>query len=187
MQYGAITRYASMVFLALFLLFVGYLYFNAKKEIVEAEQTPEISLEKILLYLILGGAALIFGGDLTVKSAINLAQALHVSNRIIGLTVVAIGTSLPELVTCIVAAYKKHAGLVLGNIIGSNIFNILFVLGISGLVRPINFEYSFFIDSAIAVVSTVFLLLFAIYRQKLTRRMGAFFFACYIGYILYLI
>lgn len=187
MRYGAITRPIAMILLLFFLVFVGYLYFNAKKEIGEAEQVSEMSLSKIASLLVLGVATLIFGSKLTVNSAINLANMLHVPNRIIGLTLLAVGTSLPELVTCIIAAQKRHVSLVIGNIIGSNIFNILIVLGFAGLIHPINFEFAFLIDSAIAIVVTTCLWLFAIYRQKLTRYMGLFFLFCYFGYLMYLI
>lgn len=186
MRYGAITRPVATLLLMIFLLFVGYLYINAKKEIVEAEQVSKMPLSKISLFLILGAATLIFGSKLTVNSAIDLANMLHVPNRIIGLTLLAVGTSLPELVTCIIAARKKHVSLVIGNIIGSNIFNILIVLGSAGLIYPIDFEFSFLIDAAIAIVVTTCLWLFAIYRQRLTRNMGLFFLTSYLVYLVYL-
>ena len=101
---------------------------------------------KIWLYVIGGIIALVLGGKWVVDSAVAIARSLNVSERIIGLTVVAFGTSLPELVTCIIAALKKQSDIAIGNIIGSNIFNILFVLGIAGLIHTIPFDFAFLID-----------------------------------------
>ena len=185
-QYGMITRFVAGILLAFFCFFLGYLVFADKKEIFQAEHVPEMSFGKISVFLIFGLIALIFGSNLTVESATNLATIFHVPNRIIGLTLVAFGTSLPELVTCVSAARKKRTSLVIGNIIGSNIFNILFVLGIAGLVRPMHFEYSFVIDAGISVMITIMLWLFAIYKQNLTRGAGILFLLCYAGYLMYL-
>lgn len=187
-EHSVIARTAAGVLLLLFAMFLGYLYFNARREILNAEkQIPECSIAKMVVFLIFGLVALVLGSDLTVKSATGLATLLHIPGRIIGLTVIAIGTSLPELVTCITAARKKHVNLVIGNIIGSNIFNILFVLGLAGLVRPIRFEYVFAVDAAISVMITIMLWLCAIYAQKLNRKMGILFLICYAGYLVYLI
>jgi len=185
-KYGEINRYASYVLLSLFVAFVGYLYFTTKNEILKSEKRQEMSLIKMLTFIIVGLLVLILGSDLTVKSATNLATAFHVPNRIIGLTLVAFGTSLPELVTCIAAARKKHVGLIIGNIIGSNIFNILFVLGLTSLIFPVGFEYAFTIDAAISVLITILLWLFAIYKQQVGRSAGILFLLCYVGYLIYL-
>ena len=166
---------------------MGYLYFADKKEIINSESFPQMSFGKIAVFLILGLAALVWGSDLTVESATGLATALHVPNRIIGLTLVAFGTSLPELVTCVAAARKRRTGLIVGNIIGSNIFNILFVLGLAGMVQQMHFEYAFVIDAAISVMIMIMLWLFAIYTQELNRRAGVLFLLCYAGYLIYLI
>lgn len=185
-RYGAITRGGAVVLLLLFVVFLGYLFWGAKQKKVKSQKIPEISLVKTIVFLVLGIVALIFGSNLTVNSATNLATVLHVPNRIIGLTIIAVGTSLPELVTCITAARKKHVDLVIGNIIGSNIFNILFVLGITGLVRPMGFEFAFAIDAAIAVIVSIMLWLCAIYTKTLSRKMGWLFLICYAGYLMYL-
>ena len=188
-RYGMIDRLAAGILLLLFVGFMAYMYLNAKKEIIKSEKeiVSNMSSIKIAAFIVLGLAALVFGSDLTVKSATKLATLLHVPNRIIGLTLVAIGTSLPELMTCIAAARKKRTGLIVGNIIGSNIFNILFVLGLTGLVMPVPFEHAFAMDAAISIVITVLLWLFAIHEQNLTRAEGAVFLICYAGYIMYLI
>ena len=186
-RYGAITRGGAGILLLLFMVFLGYLFLDARQEKAKSQKTPEISLLKTIIFLVLGIVALIYGSDLTVNSATDLAILLHVPNRIIGLTIIAVGTSLPELVTCITAARKKHVDLVIGNIIGSNIFNILFVLGIKGLVRPMGFEFAFAIDAAIAVIVSIMLWLCAIYTKTLSRKMGWLFLICYAGYLIYLI
>ena len=181
-RYGAITRGGAVV-----LLLLGYLFWGTKQKKVKSQKIPEISLVKTIVFLVLGIVALIFGSNLTVNSATNLATVLHVPNRTIGLTIIAVGTSLPELVTCITAARKKHVDLVIGNIIGSNIFNILFVLGIAGFAHSITFEYAFAIDAAIAVIVSIMLWLCAIYTKTLSRKMGWLFLICYAGYLIYLI
>ena len=186
-RFGMINRVAAGVLLGLFCVFLGYMYFTAKNEIMDATRPQTMSFWQMILFLVVGLIALVYGSDLTVKSATNLAVLFHVPNRIIGLTLVAAGTSLPELVTCVIAARKKHTGLIIGNIIGSNIFNILFVLGMTGLFAPVAFEYAFANDAAISVVVMTALWLFAIYEHRLTRSMGIFFLICYAGYLMYLI
>ena len=187
LRYGMVNRAVAGVLLGLFCVFLGYMYFTARDEMLDATKKQKMSFGKMILFLVIGLVALVYGSDLTVKSATNLAEIFGVPNRVIGLTLVAFGTSLPELVTCVIAARKKRTGLIIGNIIGSNIFNILFVLGMAGLFAPIPFEYAFANDAAISVVVMTMLWLFAIYEQKLTRSMGIFFLACYAGYLMYLI
>lgn len=185
-RYGVINRSGAIVLCALFLGFMGHLYFNSKEKIKKSVKKTEMSVAKIILYLVLGLVVLILGNKMVVNSAVNLANIFHVPNRIIGLTLVAFGTSLPELVTCISALRKNHTDLILGNIIGSNIFNVLFVLGGAALIYPIKFEYAFTIDAAISIVITIFLWLVALYEQKLTRGAGIIFLLCYAGYLVYL-
>jgi cation:H+ antiporter len=142
----------------------------------------------LTLFSIIGGlAALVYGSDLTVNSAIEIAQMLKVSDRIIGLTIVAIGTSLPELVTCVIAALKKQPDLAVGNIIGSNIFNILFVLGLTCTIQPIVFDSAFVLDGIVAIVSTILLYVFTVGDRKLTRWEGCSFLIIYLIYLWYLI
>ena len=141
----------------------------------------------MIVFVIVGIAALVIGARITVNSAVNIARALSVSERVIGLTVIAFGTSLPELVTCIVASIKRRSDIVIGNIVGSNIFNILFVLGVTGLIQPIPFENAFILDSALGIVATVLLFIFVFHDKKLTKWKGAVFLALYAAYIMYLI
>ncbi|MBR5904335.1 MAG: calcium/sodium antiporter, partial [Alphaproteobacteria bacterium] len=186
-QYGVISHLGASLLCLLFLLFGVYLYFISKNQKPEASEIENMSVFKMICFIILGIIGLVIGAKLTINSATEIARILNVSERIIGLTIVAFGTSLPELVTCISAALKKHSDIVIGNIIGSNLFNILFVLGITGLISPIPFESVFLIDSAIGIVATILLWVFVIRDKKLTRIEGFIFFVLYILYVIYLI
>ena len=116
--------------------------------------------------------ALIFGSKITVLAAVDIAQYIGISERVIGLTVVAFGTSLPELVTSIIAARKGEADIAIGNIVGSNIFNILFVLGIAGIILPIPFNAEFLFDGTFAILAAVLLLIFTYKHRKLGKLAG---------------
>ena len=186
-QYGAVYRGGAMILSVLFLLFLVYLFIVAKKQKNETTKTENMPFAKMLSFVLFGVAALIIGAKLTVDSAIDIAHALNVSERIIGLTIVAFGTSLPELVTCIVAAIKKRSDLAIGNIVGSNIFNILFVLGITGLIRPIPFESAFLVDSVWGISATILLWIFVIRDRTLTKAKGLVFLLLYVAYVFCLI
>lgn len=186
-QYGSVYRGSALVLCVLFLLFLVYLFFVAKNHKDDTPEPKNISSIKMFSFVLFGIVALVIGAKIIVYSAVNVAYALNISERIIGLTMVAFGTSLPELVTCIAAAVKKHSGLVIGNIIGSNIFNILFVLGVTGLIKPIPFEHSFLIDSAWGIVATVLLWIFVVRDRKLTWGKGLMFLLLYAVYIVWLI
>lgn len=186
---GSVNRICGFIFLLLFLVFMGYLFKMAKNstQIQEEEETKQLTPIKMALFIIAGLVALVYGSDLTVNSAINIAHILNISDRIIGLTIVAIGTSLPELVTCVVAAIKKQPDLAVGNIIGSNIFNILFVLGITCAICPVPFDSAFYFDGAIAFLSIILLWIFTVKDTVLSRGEGIILTLSYIGYMLYLI
>lgn len=186
-QYGTIYRGGAAVMCVLFVLFLLYLFVVAKKHKDTVATIENMPTMKMISFILFGIVALVVGAKITVNSAVNIAHALNISERVIGLTVIAFGTSLPELVTCIVAAIKKHSDLVIGNIIGSNIFNILFVLGITGLIRPIPFENAFLIDSVWGVVAAVLLWMFVVRDRKLTRPEGLLFLVLYAIYIVCLI
>jgi len=186
-QYGLVSHIGALILCGLFSLFGVYLYFVSKNQNSQDSEIEDMSLIKMICFIILGIIGLVVGAKLTINSATEIARILNVSERIIGLTIIAFGTSLPELVTCISAALKKHSDIVIGNIIGSNLFNILFVLGITGLIRPIPFESAFLIDSAIGIVATVLLWFFVIRDKKLTKIEGLTFFVLYILYVIYLI
>jgi cation:H+ antiporter len=186
-RYGTISCSSAIVLCVLFLLFLFYLFMVSKKQKDNTPAIENMSNLKMILFIILGIIALVFGAKITVNSAIAIANALSVPERIIGLTVVAFGTSLPELVTCIVAAIKKHSDIAIGNIVGSNIFNILFVLGITGLIRPIPFEHAFIIDSAWGIMATILLWIFVVNDKKLTKPKGFVFLVLYMFYVMSLI
>ena len=144
---------------------------------------------KIWSLIIIGLAGLIIGGQLVVDNGVDLATRLGVSEKIIGLTIIAIGTSLPELLTSVVAATKKNTGIAIGNIVGSNIFNILLILSVSSLIAPISYNISFNTDLYILLGGTLFLLLmmFIGKRYKLDRWGAALLLIFYLAYTTYLI
>ena len=127
--------------------------------------------------------ALIFGSKITVISAIDIAQYIGVSERVIGLTIIALGTSLPELVTSVIAARKGEADIAIGNVVGSNIFNILFVLGITGLILPIPFNQAFLFDGMLAISAAILLIVFTMKNKKLGKFAGVVFIAMYTIYL----
>lgn len=141
----------------------------------------------LLLLMIAGGMVLIIvGSDFTVDAGTKLAKMCGVSERIIGLTIVALGTSLPELVTSVTAARKGNADIAIGNIVGSNIYNILFILDTTALITPIPFEPQFQIDTVIAVAAGVLLWLCVFRKKKLERKHGVIMLLCEAGYLVYL-
>jgi cation:H+ antiporter len=144
---------------------------------------------KIWGLIIVGLGGLILGGQLVVVNSVEIAKALGVSEKIIGLTIVAAGTSLPELVTSIVAATKKNSDIAIGNVIGSNVFNILLILSISSLINPIAYNVKFNLDLYILIGGTVFLLTSMLtgQRKKLDRWEAAVLFGFYLFYVSYLV
>ncbi|MBQ8975740.1 MAG: calcium/sodium antiporter, partial [Oscillospiraceae bacterium] len=142
----------GIILWALFLCYLAYLFFTAKKNRQESVPAPKgRSIPVLILLSVLGGALVVFGSDLTVDSATAIAKHFGMTERFIALTIVAFGTSLPELVTSITAAIKGKTDIAVGNIVGSNIFNILFVLGTSCLITPVLFQRGFLIDTAVAL------------------------------------
>ena len=186
-QSGMITRGDALVLIGLFVAFLFYLYIMAKKNKSTDTEIAPIGGAKIALYIIGGLVALVWGSNLTVDSAIDIARRIGVTERVIGLTIIAFGTSVPELVTCVVAAIKKQSDIVVGNIIGSNIFNVLFVLGLAGVISPIPFKPEFVIDGAIAVLAVAMLMVFAFKSKKIGRGTGVVFLVTYAAYLFWLI
>lgn len=137
--------------------------------------------------LLVGVAGIIVGSDLTVDNASKIATALGMDDRLIGLTIVAFGTSLPELVTSITAAKKGKADIAIGNIVGSNIFNILFVVGTTALITPVAFKASFLIDSLVSIAAGVLLWIGVLKEQKLRRPVGITMLLGYAAYFIYLL
>lgn len=139
-----------------------------------------------ILYTIGGAAVIVFGGNLSVEAAKKIAAACGISEAIIGLTVVALGTSLPELVTSVIAAKKGSSDIALGNIVGSNIFNILFILGTTAVIKPVPVPQSGFIDMFVLLGVTVLLFIICVATKKINRVAGASFLALYVAYATYL-
>lgn len=184
---NSINLVEGIILWVLFILYLSYLFVLAKKGKAEEEEKEARPLWKLLLYALIGGVVVVLGSNVAVDAATAIAQIIGLSEKFIGLTVVALGTSLPELVTSVTAAKKGNADIAIGNIVGSNIFNILFVLGTSALIIPITFEPSFVIDAIIAIAAGVLLWVATIGKKKLTRPWGIFMLVCYAAYFVYLL
>ena len=183
----AIPQLGSLLMLVIFAVYLGLLIRRAIKESSSTDEASTVQKPIIfhILLSIAGGALIIFGGHLTVESATEIAIGLGVSDRIIGLTVVAICTSAPELVTSLVACKKGENEFALGNIIGSNIFNILFILGLAGLISPLEIVDGLVIDTGFLLATSLLTLLFVYTRKVLSRREGIVMVVLYLGYIFY--
>lgn len=169
----------------LWILFLAYLFYIYK---VSQQTTEEVTTKKTnILYIPLGLVCLLLGSNFAVDGATNLALQFGISQRFIGLTIVALGTSLPELVTSILAAKKGNSDIAIGNIVGSNIFNILFVVGISALITPVPFEPKFIIDTCIVIVMGLLLWLCTRKSKKLTKYAGILLLLVYFVYFVYLV
>ena len=200
---NTISRAEAIFLLALFLLFILYTIFmgikgekfdaedekSKKKKTRKSDEITKSSMVKSIFYVILGILGLKFGGDLTVNNAVEVAKHFNVSEKIISLTILAIGTSLPELVTSVTAAIKGNSDIAIGNIIGSNIFNMLLIIGVSCIIKPINYNSSFNLDLIILFVASVLLLIIPEVGKKdhMTRKSGILFLLSYAWYIAHLI
>ena len=183
-----LSRVEGIVFLLLFALYIFYCFKSDDKSAAEEEQVKDISAFMAILLTIAGLAGLVFGGRWFVNSAVSIAQAIGVSDKFIAITLLAGGTSLPELAACVVAAAKKKGQLALGNILGSNIFNILLILGVSATIRPISFSGIDWIDM-LAVLLSIVLVMMSAYtfkKNKIDRYEGAIFLAAFIAYYVWL-
>jgi cation:H+ antiporter len=183
---GMLSRIEGLILLAGIIIYITVMVRSALKNRVEEEIEP-ISLSKAALFIALGLAAVVFGGDVVVDSATAIAKSLGLSETLIGLTIVAIGTSLPELVTSVVASRKGESGLALGNAIGSNIFNILFILGMSSTLMPIPVVSENITDALVLIGICVLIYAFARFGEKIGRIKGLIMIAIYIAYTAYII
>lgn len=184
---GHLSRLEALLLLLLLVAYMFLLIRSALKNRVEAEETKVLSWAKSIVFIVLGVAAIIGGGQLVVNSAKTIALALGMSETLVGLTVVAIGTSLPELVTSVVAARKGDSGIAMGNVIGSNLFNILFILGMAGVIKPLTADAAFFIDTGILLGISALMLLFAFTKRKISRVEGITCVLIYVAYTAYII
>lgn len=184
---GKIVLWEGIVLWGLFLVYLGYLFKMAINGSDEEEQEELLPLWKQLLLLAVGGVAIVVGSDVTVENATAIAEILGMDDRLIGLTIVAFGTSLPELVTSVTAARKGKADIAIGNIVGSNVFNILFVVGTTALITPVVFEKGFLVDSAIALGAGLILWFGVMKEYKLKRPVGIAMLIAYAAYFVYLL
>jgi cation:H+ antiporter len=189
---SVLTRTDGIILLIFFMIFMYYIFETARgerKEGVElATGTKQYGLIKTISFIILGLVCLSLGSKWMVDGAVKLAEALGASQSLIGLTIVAVGTSLPELATSAVAAYRKNVGIAVGNIVGSNIFNIFFILGVSSVVTPLPFSAASNIDTGVTIMASA-LLFIAMFtgakRHLLERWEGIIFITLYVGFIAY--
>ncbi len=188
--FSGLTRIDGIVFLSFFIIFLYYTFGISK---VSGENTDleikEMSYMKSSFYVAGGLLGLVFGGKWIVDGAIKIAEGFNVSQSLIGLTVVAIGTSLPELATSAVAAYKKQSDIAIGNVVGSNIFNIFWILGFSSVINPLPFSKDSVIDIIMTIVASLilFLIMFIGKKHTVERWQGIIMILMYVGYVAYLI
>ena len=183
---GTVSRLDAGILLLFFIAYLSYLFTMTKKGLIVGESEEEgakiQSVPKALLFTVVGLALIIVGSSLAVDAASAIATMLGLSERFIGLTIVALGTSLPELFTSVAAAIKKNPDMAIGNIVGSNIFNILFIVGLSGLVIPVPFVSAFRFDTLIAAAAALLLLVLALPTKRLGRVAGIIMLAGYVAY-----
>lgn len=190
---SGITRIEGIILLLFFLIFLWYVYYITKNENktklyreYAAEYTGHVKMLKPLLMVFFGLLGVIGGAKLMVDSAVSIAAGLGISESIIALSVIAIGTSLPELVTSVVAAYRKEPDIAIGNIIGSNIFNILLILGVSSVISPLRVSAALIVDMVMMMFFAVIFLFFAFSKREISRAEGAAFLLSYLLYIVYI-
>ena len=186
---GSVCLWEGIILLLCFASYLLYMFVMVKKGEMEAEniESTQKPIWKMILMGIIGLALIILGSNITVDSATELAKIFGMSEKFIGLTVVALGTSLPELFTSVMAARKGKADIAIGNIVGSNIFNILFVIGTSALIIPVTFEMNFITDFLVAIASGLILWICVFRKKKLKRIDGIIMLGCYAAYFAYLL
>lgn len=183
-----LSRSDGLILLLFFIIFVIYTFGIPKIEVEALPDVKSISMLKICLLILVGIAGLFMGGKLVVDNAVDLAKHLGMSDRLIGLTIIAIGTSLPELFTSAVAAYKNRVEIAIGNVVGSNIFNIFFILGLTSIISPLPFVKEQNADLFVLLVASValFACVFIGARHRINRWEAAFFLILYIVYAVFL-
>ncbi|MBL7852583.1 MAG: calcium/sodium antiporter [Cyclobacteriaceae bacterium] len=188
---NALSRLDSLILLVLFGIFLYYIFQTMRDgaDLGETEAITLYSKPKASLFILLGLGMLIGGGKLVVDNAIVIAQAFGLSEKLIGLTILAVGTSLPELATSLVAAYRKNTDIAIGNVVGSNIFNILLILGITGVVQPVGYNVALNFDLQVFMGGTVMLIIFmfTLNTRKLDRWEALILVLSYLTYTVYLV
>lgn len=181
---GSITRFDGLIMMILFTAYLIFLLVRARRQPQQDSiNAGQRSLWQIPLTAI-GLTAIVIGSNLAVDAACTIARLLGISERLIGLTIVALGTSLPELFTSVIAARKGNADIAIGNIVGSNVFNILFVVGLSAVIVPVPFAAAFRFDSVVSIAAAVFLLICCARSSSLKRWHGIFMLAGYLAYFM---
>ncbi|MFR6513554.1 MAG: calcium/sodium antiporter [Ruminococcus sp.] len=183
-------RWAGLLFLTLFVLYIyatvkSALRSRAEAKDMEEEEYKTMSPLKSGIYIVIGLIGIVWGGNLVVDSASNIALTFGWSQTFIGLTIVALGTSLPELVTSVVAARKGENDLAVGNVVGSNIFNILLILGVSSFITPITLDVTAVYDTIILIIASIVVYVSAISKREIQRKEGILFLVCYFAFFLY--
>jgi cation:H+ antiporter len=189
-SFNGLSRIDGVILLVMFMIFLGYIFMNLQRN-------PDGELEEIVIYgslkttlmIIFGIAGLVFGGNIIVDSATSIAKSFQVSEKVIGLTILAAGTSLPELATSAVAAFHKKSDLAVGNIVGSNIFNLLLVLGMTSIVHaPLGYNVDLNIDLYMVMLGTfmLFIFMFTLAKYKLDRAEGMIYLVGFVAYMVYL-
>ena len=185
-----ISRWDGIILLLLFLLFMVYIFYQVRKEKdLPIEVNEKMTGVKISIYLILGLAGLVLGGRWVVESAVTLAREFNMSGKMIGLTIVSAGTSLPELATSAVAVWKGRNDIAIGNVIGSNVFNIFLILGLSALINPVKYNIQMNTDLWLLIISTLllFIAMFTGIRKKLDRWEALLMLIIFAGYMTFVI
>lgn len=190
LQNHVVGRLEGVILVGCMVIYMMYLLRLAKRGSIDNEELDEFaeksSMAKLIFLVIIGVAAIVWGSDIAVNAATAIARIFGMSERFIGLTIVALGTSLPELVTSVTAALKGNCDIAVGNIVGSNLFNIMFVVGITAIITPVVYAPAFKIDSAVAIGAVVLLWLCVLRKQTLNRLHGIIMLLCYGGYFAYL-
>ena len=189
-----VTRVDGIILIGLFIFFISYTIIMAiKGKNFDSEDSLEENIEdstfspiKSIIYIILGIGALKFGGDFAVDNAVKVAQWFGLSEKLISVTILAIGTSLPELVTTVSAAIKKESDIAIGNILGSNIFNMLLIIGVSSIIKPIVYSISYNIDMYIMIIALFVLFLFAYIppKNQMSKMNGVVYLILYAVYMI---
>ena len=184
---GKLSRIEGVILLVSMAAYLYIIIRSAIRDRTDTEPLKQLSIPRSILSIIGGLAAIILGGNLVVNNASQIARSLGMSDTLVGLTIVAIGTSLPELMTSIVAAKKGDSGIALGNAVGSCIFNILFILGTASVLTPINAAPELLIDTAILIAVCALILVLAKTHRETSRREGLLCILCYLAYSIYII
>lgn len=187
---GKISRLDAAILFLCFIAFVWLTLRGAKKDGSQAEENGSgipLSVARAVIYVVLGLLGLVLGSNVFVDNATSLARTMGISDAVIGLTIVAGGTSLPELATSVVAAKKGNSGIAIGNVLGSNVFNILMILGVTGLIAPMTITGITMVDLTVMVVSMIMLWLFSFTKYRIERWEGAVLTLVFIGYMVWLL